>query len=122
MLVAILTILVGALQTAGGAQELIVQGIFHNLRDPLVGGTLGTVAGALTLSAGIALLRESPRAVPLARASALLTLPVTVLIGFVWGLAGWPMRILGIAFPVFLLVYLRKFPVRSTVNLSRGTP
>jgi hypothetical protein len=113
MLVAILTILVGGLQTAGGAQELIVQGIFNNLRDPLVGGTLGTVAGALTLSAGIALLRESPRAAPLARASAFLTLPVTVLIGFVWGLAGWPMRILGIVFPLFLLVYLRKFPARS---------
>lgn len=110
MFVAILTILIGALQTAGGAQELVVQGIFNNMRDPLIGGTLGTVAGALMLSAGIALLRQSPRAVELARAAAFLTLPVTVLVGFVWGLAGWPMRIIGIAFPLFLLAYVRKSP------------
>lgn len=116
LFVAILTIVIGALSTAGGAQELIVQGIFNSLRDPLIGGTLGTVAGALTLAAGIALLRQSPRAVDLARASAFLTLPVTVLIGFVWGLEGWPMRVLGIVFPLFLLVYLRKISSRSTLT------
>jgi hypothetical protein len=114
MFVAVLTILIGALQTAGGAQELVVQGIFNNHRDPLIGGTLGTVAGALTLSAGIALLRQSPRAVALARAAAILTIPVTVLIGFVWGLAGWPMRLIGIAFPLFLLAYIRRPPSAST--------
>ena len=107
MLVAIAAILIGALQTAGGLQELIVQGIMNSLRDPLIGGTLGAVAGALTLAAGIALLRESPRAYDLARASAYVTIPVTILIGFVWGLAGWPMRLVGIIFPLLLLAYVR---------------
>ena len=105
MFLAILTILVGALRVAGGAQELVVQGIFNSLRDPLIGGT---VSGALMLAAGIALLRQSPRSLEMVRAAALLTIPVIVLIGFVWGLAGWPMRILGIVYPLFLLVYFRK--------------
>ena len=110
MFVAVLTIVIGALQTAGGAQELVVQGIMNSQRDPLIGGTLGTVAGSLTLSAGISLLRRSPQAVALTRAAAMLTIPVTVLIGFVWGLAGWPMRLIGIAFPLFLLAYFRRPP------------
>jgi hypothetical protein len=108
MFIAILTILIGAVLTAGGAQELIVQGIFNNRRYPLLGGTLGAVAGALLLSAGIALLRESPRAVALIQASALVCVPVFVIIGFIWPLAGWPVRIIGIAFPLFLLAYFRK--------------
>jgi len=109
MFIAILTILIGAVLTAGGAQELIVQGIFNNRRYPLLGGTLGAVAGALLLSAGIALLRESPRATDLIRASAFVCVPVFVIIGFIWPLAGWPVRIIGIAFPLFLLAYFRKY-------------
>jgi len=108
MFISILTILIGAVLTAGGAQELIVQGIFNNRRYPLLGGALGAVAGALLLSAGIALLRESPRAIALIRASALVCLPVFLIIGFVWPLAGWPVRIIGIGFPLFLLAYFRK--------------
>ena len=108
MFIAIFTILIGAVLTAGGAQELIVQGIFNNRRYPLLGGTLGAVAGALLLSAGIALLRESPRATALIRASALVCVPVFVMIGFIWPLAGWPVRIVGIAFPLYLLAYFRK--------------
>jgi len=108
MLIPILTILIGALLTAGGVQELVVQGIFNNRRYPLLGGTLGAVAGALLLSAGIALLRQSPRAAALLRASAFVCVPVFVLIGFIWPLAGWPVRIVGITFPLFLLLYFRK--------------
>jgi hypothetical protein len=110
MFIAIITILIGAVLTAGGLQELIVQGIFHSERYPLLGGALGTVAGALLLSAGIALLRESPRAKALIRASAFVCAPVFVMIGFIWPLAGWPVRIVGVAFPLFLLAYFRKSP------------
>lgn len=110
MFISILTIIFGAVLTAGGAQELIVQGIFNNRRYPLLGGALGAVAGALLLSAGIALLRESPRAIALIRASALVCVPVFLLIGFIWPLAGWPVRIIGIVFPLFLLAYFRKSP------------
>lgn len=108
MFIAILTIIIGALLTAGGAQELIFQGILNSQLYPLVGGTLGTVAGALLLSSGIALLRQSPRAVALIRAAAAVCLPVFIIIGFIWPLTGWPVKIVGIAFPLFLLAYFRK--------------
>lgn len=114
MFIAILTILIGALLTAGGAQELIVQGIFNNRLYPLVGGTLGTVAGALLLSAGVALLRQSPRAISLMRAAALVSVPVFVLIGFIRPLAGWPVTIFGIGFPLFLLIYYRSAGIKAT--------
>ena len=121
MFISILTILIGAVLTAGGAQELVAQGIFNNRRYPLLGGTLGAVAGALLLSAGIALLRESPRAVALTRAAAYVSVPVFVIIGFIWPLAGWPVRIVGIAFPLFLLWYFRKPPAYArTPEVTRG--
>ncbi len=64
---AVITILVGALQAAGGVQELVVQGVLNNRLYPLVGGTLGTVAGVFILATGIALFRRSPEVVRLAR-------------------------------------------------------
>jgi hypothetical protein len=58
---------------------------------------------------GIALLRELPRAIPLTRAAAVSAVPVFVLIGkFIWGLAGWPVTILGLVWPVVLFVYTGK--------------
>lgn len=114
MVVAILTILIGALLTAGGAQELVAQGIINSRLYPLVGGTLGTVAGALVLSTGIALLRQSPRALALARAAAFVCVPVFILIGFIRPLTGWPVKIVGIAFPLLLLLYLQKTSTKTT--------
>ena len=113
MFVAILTILIGALLTAGGAQELI-QGIIRNQLYPLVGGTLGTVAGALLLSVGVALLRQSPRAIALLRAATLVSVPVFVLIGLIRPLAGVPVTVLGIGFPLFLLLYYRGDRLKAT--------
>jgi len=111
MLVAILTIFVGALSAAAGVQELVVMGIGRNQLIPLTGGTLGAVGGALMLAAGISLLRQSPRANALTRAAAIASLPVAVLVGKLgWGLAGWPMTLLGLAWPLFLLLYVRKVP------------
>ncbi len=107
MVVAILTIFVGALNAAAGTQELVVQGIFNNQKIPLTGGTLGAVAGALLVSAGVALIRQSPRAVPLTTAAAISMLAVNALIGMLgWGLAGWPMTLMGLTWPVFLLFHL----------------
>jgi hypothetical protein len=108
MLVALLTIFLGALGVAGGVQELVVQGIFNNQTVPLTAGTLGAVSAALLVAAGIALLRESRRAVALTRAAAVSSLLVSVLIGkIVLGLAGWPMTIVGLSWPLFLLIYFR---------------
>lgn len=104
MTIAILTILFGALALAGGLQELVVQGIFNGQKIPLLGGTMGAVSGALLVAAGVALLRQSPRARELTRAAALTALPISLLIGqFVWGLAGWPVTVLGLAWPALLL-------------------
>jgi hypothetical protein len=108
MVVAILTIFLGALGTAAGVQELVVQGILSNQKIPLTGGTLGAVSGALTVSAGIMLLCQSRQAIALTRAAALAGLVVGVLVGkIVWGLAGWPMTITGLGWPLFLLIYFR---------------
>ena len=104
MTIAILTILFGALALAGGLQELVVVGILNGQKIPLLGGTLGAVSGALLVGAGVALLRRSPRASELTRAAALTTIPVSLLIGqLVWGLAGWPVTVLGVAWPALLL-------------------
>ena len=108
MIVGVLTIFFGALGAAGGTQELVVQGILNNQLVPLTGGTLGAVGGALMVSAGVALVRESPRAAALTTAAALSSLAVTVLIGMLgWGLAGWPMTLLGVAWPLFLMFHVR---------------
>ena len=112
MFIAILTIFVGALLTSGGLQELVFVGIGNSRLVPLVGGTLGAVAGALILSSGIALLRRSPFAEELTRAAAIAALPVFVLIGqMVWGLAGWPVTVVGLVWPLLLLVRFRNRPV-----------
>jgi hypothetical protein len=106
--IAILAVLVGALETAGGAQELVVQGILNNRGWPLIAGTLGTVAGALLLFSGIALLRNSPHTLRLVYATAWVSVPVFILIGVVDRIAGIPVTAIGIALPVILVAYLRK--------------
>ena len=85
MVVGILTIFIGALGAAGATQELVVQGILNNQLIPLTGGTVGAVGGALMLSAGVALVRESPRAASLTTAAAISSLAVTALVGML----GW---------------------------------
>jgi hypothetical protein len=106
--IATFAIVIGALETAGGAQELIFQGIFRSLTYPLIGGTLGTVAGALLLSAGIAMLRGSILTADIARACAYVSVPVFLLIGIVRPLAGVAVTAIGILFPLLLLAYFRK--------------
>jgi hypothetical protein len=104
---AVVAILVGALETAGGVQELVVQGIINSQRDPLIGGTLGTVAGVFLLITGIALFRRSPETPRLARVTAGVSIPVYILIGVVWHLAGIPATLLGLAVPLIVLAATR---------------
>lgn len=108
MPIALLAIVLGALETAGGAQELVYQGILRSRTYPLTAGTLGTVAGALLLAAGIALLVGSPRVAVLARATAYVSVPVFLLIGIVTHIAGWSITAIGILFPLFLVFFSRK--------------
>jgi hypothetical protein len=104
-LVAVLILFWAALSTVGGLEELIIEGILHKKMISLWGCSMGLAGSALALSAGIALLRQSPRATALARAAILahfLLLPLG------WSLWGWPMRIIGVGFPLFLLAYFWK--------------
>jgi len=116
LLVSVLTIVIGALLTAGGVQQLVFQGIINSRLYPLVGGTLGAVAGAFLLSAGIALFLKSALTRELVRATALVSIPVFVLIGFVRPLAGWPVKIVGIVYPIVLLVCIRKLTLQPTTR------
>jgi len=106
---AVIAILVGALLTAGGVQELFFQGVLNSRLYPLIGGTLGTVAGAFVLTTGIALFR-SPGTPRLAWATAAVCVPVFVLIGVIEPLAGRGATILGMLVPVALLAAVRMRP------------
>ena len=108
MPVAILTIVLGALETAAGVQELVVQGIAGNRTYPLTAGTLGAVSGALLVATAIAILTGSQLAGVLARSTACVSIPVFVLIGVVTHIAGWPMTAVGIILPIVLILFTRK--------------
>jgi membrane associated rhomboid family serine protease len=119
-LLAVITILVGALQAAGGVQELVYQGVLNNRLYPLVGGTLGAVAGVFLLATGIALFRRSPDVLRLARATAGVSLPVFLLIGVIQPLAGRSATLLGLAMPLLVLAVLRR-PAQDMRD-SGGSP
>jgi hypothetical protein len=110
IVLAVVAILVGALEVAGGVQELVVQGILNNRTYPLVGGTLGAVAGAFVLVAGVALFRRSPSARLLIRVAAGVSVPVFVLIGIIQPLAGGTATLLGLGVPLLMLGALPRFP------------
>jgi hypothetical protein len=107
---AILTIMIGALEAAGAFTEFYAALLHVGPGSPasLYGGTVGTVAGVFLLAAGVALLRRSPGAVPLARAAAVTCIVVFFLISYVVPMMGYFAQILGMGFPVILLLYLRR--------------
>jgi hypothetical protein len=109
MPVALLAIVFGALETAGAVQELVYRGILASLTEPLIIGALGTVAGGLLLAAGIALLVSSPLTTVLVPAAAYVSIPVFILSGIVKHYAGWPITLVGIAYPLIMLFYYKKF-------------
>jgi len=121
MPIALLAIVFGALGTAGGAQELIYQGILRSLLYPLLAGTLGLVAGALLLASGIALLIGAPSAATLIRATAYVAVPTFILIGIVARFAGVAVTAVGILFPLFLLYSTRRLQPEGAQRHSSHT-
>jgi hypothetical protein len=117
---AVIAILVGALQAAGGVQELVIQGIRNGLLSPLIAGTLGAVAGGFLLATGIALFRRSPEVVRLAWATTGICVPVFVWIGILQPLAGRPATVLGLAVPLLVLTMVRRAP--QVTRESGGSP
>jgi hypothetical protein len=103
MLLAVLALVFGTLEAAGGAQEMIYLGIMNSETYPLVAGALGVLAGGLLLAAGITRLTGSRLAPVLAQATAWISVPVFILTGIVTHRAGWPITAVGIGFPLLLL-------------------
>ena len=74
----------------------------------LIGATMGVVAAALLVAAGVSLLRRSPGAASLARGAAFTMIAVTALIGFVIPMMGVFAILVGIGYPLALLLFLRR--------------
>jgi hypothetical protein len=102
MPLALLAIVFGALEFAGGAQEMIYLGILQSETYPLEAGVLGVVCGALLCWAGIALLVRSPLAFVIAQATAWISVPAFILTGVITHRAGWPITAVGIGYPLLL--------------------
>jgi hypothetical protein len=115
--IATLAIVLGALETGGGVQELVYAGIIRSQTYPLVAGTLGAVAGALLLAAGIAFLGRSRLTGEIVLAAACVSVPVFILIGIVTRIAGWPITAVGVLFPLLLLLL-----ARAQAKSSQSTP
>ena len=107
MTMAILAILIGAMEAVNATQEVWVGGVV-NRGWPLLGGTIGIVAGTLLLAAGVAMLRRSPNAAALAQGAAITCLLVFVLTGLVIPQMSYFATILGVGFPIILLIFLRR--------------
>jgi hypothetical protein len=112
---ALFAVVFGALEAAGGAQEMIYLGILNSETYPLIAGVLGVLAGGLLLAAGIALLIRSQLTPVLAQATAWVSVPVFILTGIVTRRAGWPITAVGIVFPVLLVLFCWR-----SRNVSQG--
>jgi hypothetical protein len=107
--VALFGILLGAVDTAAGLQEVVYLGILRSETEPLTMGALGTAAGAILLAAGIALLVNSRLTSVLVPAAAYVSVPVFILIGVIKHYPAWPSTVMGIAYPLFMRFFWHKF-------------
>lgn len=107
MPVSLFAIVFGALETAGAVQELVYRGILNSETEPMIIGALGTVAGGLLLWAGIALLISSRLSTVLVPATVYVSVPVFLIAGVYKHYAGWPITVVGIAYPLFLFFWCK---------------
>lgn len=107
MTMAILAIMIGALEAMNALQEVWGAGIVNHDSRSLLGGTIAMVAGGLLITAGIALLRRSPNAAMLAQAAAVTCLVVFAFLALALPLLSAFAILLGIGFPIALLGFVR---------------
>ena len=100
--IAVLSMLIGAVEAINAMQEARIGAGY-----PLVGGSMGMLAGLLLLASGIMLLRGSARARVTANVAAVACLVVFAFTGFVMPLLSLFATILGIGFPIVLLIVMR---------------
>lgn len=103
---AILAILVGALEAINAMAEGFAGGLVNRGVASLTALTFAIAAGVLLVIAGFQLLRRSPGAASLARGSAAACLAVFVIISFATPMLSIFSTILGIGFPIALLLFL----------------
>jgi hypothetical protein len=104
---ATLAILIGAIEVLNSLGEAWAGGIVHHGWPSLVGGAVGVLAGALLAASAIALLRRSPGATALATGAAITCLAVFALVALLRPMFSIFSTILGIGFPIVLLLFLR---------------
>jgi hypothetical protein len=104
---AILSILIGVFEIVNSLVEGRAASAAGLDASALLSVTLGIVAGILLLAAGIAQAVRSARAPALAVAAAVTCIGVFVLIGVVMSRMSIFSTLLGIAFPIALLLFLR---------------
>lgn len=104
----VLSILAGALMTEGGVVEVIAfwsQGQTSNV----VVGALGAVVSAVLLVSGVAFCTRRPFGRKTAIAGAIGMAPIH-LVGWILGLVGVAGALMGVAYPMLLLLMLRAKP------------
>ena len=116
MAISLFALVFGALETGGAVQELVYRGILASLTEPLIIGALGTVAGALLLVAGIVLLVRSALAATFVPAAAYVSVPVFLISGVYKHYAGWPITVVGIAYPLLLWFWSWKFGAKNALS------
>jgi hypothetical protein len=104
---AILTIVIGAIEVVNSAIEGWLGGIVNHGGSSLAGGAMGIMAGALLVAAAVALLRGSPGAAALVSGAAIACLAVFAGVALVRPMFSIFSNILGIGFPIVLLVFVR---------------
>jgi hypothetical protein len=109
---AMLAVLIGALESLNALTEAWAGGVNRD-SESLIIGAAGVVAGATLVIAGVALLRRSPRAMVWAWASAFICVTLFGLNAVLLPRLSVLSTLLGIGFPIALLIYL---------HVGRGRP
>jgi hypothetical protein len=104
---AILAMLIGAMEAVNSMAEAWAGGFVPHGGYSLAGGTIGAVAGALLVASAIALLRRTPGSAALAQGAAITCLAVFVAIALFRPIFSILATMLGIGFPIALLLFLR---------------
>jgi hypothetical protein len=107
-------ILIGALEVVNSLAEAWAGGIVRGGGASLAGGTIAALAGALIVASAIALLRGTPRAAAYAQGAAITCLAVFLGIALMRPMFSGLATLLGIGFPIAMLVFLFSTRGRST--------
>lgn len=106
MPMAILAVLVGAMEVVNTLVEVTAGGLSNRSALALAALALAILAGGALLVAGVALLRRAPRSVVGARIAAVTCIATFALIGLLQPMLSALALLLGIAFPIALLIFL----------------